>query len=55
MAEAGVMQSGTSRNLAEATAALDFFFKQKALRLAEQGQTQQFRRAGGERLLARLG
>lgn len=42
MREAGVLEYGTVRSLERGNAALDFFFEQKALRLAEQGQLNSF-------------
>jgi CelD/BcsL family acetyltransferase involved in cellulose biosynthesis len=46
MAEAGTLYHGTSRDLTQANAALDFFFEQKALRLAEQGKPNSFDEPG---------
>jgi CelD/BcsL family acetyltransferase involved in cellulose biosynthesis len=46
MAKAGTLQNGKSQDLAQANAALDFFFEQKALRLAEQGKPNSFAEPG---------
>jgi CelD/BcsL family acetyltransferase involved in cellulose biosynthesis len=46
MANAGTLHYGTSDDLTQAKAALDFFFEQKALRLAEQGKPNSFAQPG---------
>ncbi|PSJ58896.1 GNAT family N-acetyltransferase [Pseudaminobacter soli (ex Li et al. 2025)] len=46
LAKVGTLQYGKSQDLAQAKAALDFFFEQKALRLAEQGKPNSFAEPG---------
>jgi CelD/BcsL family acetyltransferase involved in cellulose biosynthesis len=46
MAEIGPMHYGKAHDLTQALAALDFFFEQKALRLAEQGKPNSFSEPG---------
>jgi len=46
MREAGVLEYGTVKSLERGSAALDFFFEQKALRLAEQGHPNSFAAPG---------
>jgi CelD/BcsL family acetyltransferase involved in cellulose biosynthesis len=46
MAKVGTLHYGASEDLTQASAALDFFFEQKALRLAEQGKLNSFAEPG---------
>jgi CelD/BcsL family acetyltransferase involved in cellulose biosynthesis len=46
MAKVGTLHYGASEDLTQASAALDFFFEQKALRLTEQGKLNSFAEPG---------